>query len=118
MPPAAGYPAAGGYPAPGTPLQYSASPTNVLAVISLVAGICGLTVVPVFGAVTAIVTGHVARSQTARTGENGRVLATVGLCLGYVGLVRVIAAIGLILVLAGRVISVTSAPSVATLSVG
>ena len=39
------------------------------------------------GAIAAIVTGHIARSQIRRSGESGDGMALAGLILGYVGLV-------------------------------
>ncbi|HUX70072.1 MAG TPA: DUF4190 domain-containing protein [Cellulomonadaceae bacterium] len=80
-----------GYPPPGAAVAYSTRPTNVAAIVSLVAGICGFNVLPFVGSVIAVVAGHRARAQIARTGENGGRLATVGLWLGYVGLVLVVA---------------------------
>jgi hypothetical protein len=113
--PPSGRPSAGGYPAPGAPLQYAAQPTNVLAVVSLITGICGLTVIPFLGALAAVISGHVSLSQIARTGENGGALAKIGLWLGYVGLVLWVAIFVLLFAWAGHVVSVT--PS-APLSVG
>jgi len=75
-PQAAGYP--GGYaPAPGRR-------TNTLAIVSLVAGLCGFTVVPVLGSVAAIITGHMALREIRETGEEGTSFAKVGLWLGYI----------------------------------
>jgi len=75
-PQAAGYP--GGY-APG-PVRR----TNTLAIVSLVAGLCGFTVVPVLGSVAAIITGHMALREIRETGEEGTSFAKVGLWLGYI----------------------------------
>ena len=57
----------------------SASRTNVLAIASLLCGIFGLGPV-------AVVFGHVALSQIKRTGEGGRTFVTIGLTLGYLGI--------------------------------
>jgi hypothetical protein len=62
-------------------------PTNTLALISLVAGISSFVILPLIGAVIAIVTGHIARGQIKRTGESGSGMALAGLILGYVHLV-------------------------------
>jgi hypothetical protein len=69
MPPAQGHPQSypQGYPAP---------PTNTMAILSLIFAF-------VFWPL-AIVFGHIARKQIARTGEGGQGLATAGLVLGYV----------------------------------
>ena len=73
--------ASGGYAsAQGQPGAAGYAPrTNVPAVISLVFGILG-------GSVVAIVLGHISLSQTRRTGEGGRRMAIAGLVLGYAGL--------------------------------
>ena len=76
--------ASGGYAsAQGQPAAAGYAPrTNVPAVISLVFGILG-------GSVVAIVLGHIGVSQTRRTGEGGRGMAIAGLVLGYAGLLVV-----------------------------
>lgn len=53
--------------------------TNVLAIVALVTGILGMAIVPV-------VLGHISLNQIKRTGEGGKVLAIVGLVLGYLGI--------------------------------
>ncbi|MEV7183020.1 DUF1707 and DUF4190 domain-containing protein [Kitasatospora sp. NPDC093102] len=53
-------------------------PTNVLAVTSLVLGVCGFSL-------PAVVTGHIARSQIRRRGMNGDWAAVTGLVVGYAG---------------------------------
>lgn len=55
---------------------------NVLAIVSLVASILS----SFFFSIVAVVTGHIALRQIKRTGEQGRVLAIIGLVLGYLGL--------------------------------
>ncbi len=82
---------------PQQPAPYAvAPPTNTLAIISLVAGIASYVVLPVVGAIAAIITGHMARGQIRRTGESGNGLALAGLVLGYIHLV--LAAIGIVLI--------------------
>ena len=62
--------------------------TSVLAIISLVAGLCGWLPLPIIGSLVAIVTGHLARAEIRR--EPGRFegdgLAVAGLVLGYLAL--------------------------------
>ena len=58
--------------------------TNVLAIVSLVAGIAGLVFVPLIGGVVAVITGHIARKEIRTTGESGDGLAKGGLITGYV----------------------------------
>jgi peptidyl-prolyl cis-trans isomerase B (cyclophilin B) len=47
-----------------------------LSIVSLVTGIFGLAVIPV-------ILGHISLSQIKKTGEQGRVMAVIGLVLGY-----------------------------------
>lgn len=67
-------------PAPASPYTAAAAPagkpTNVLAIISLIAAF-------VF-APAAIICGHIALGQIKRTGEGGKPLAQWGTILGYV----------------------------------
>jgi len=71
---------AGAAPAP--------SRTSALAIASLVFGALSWMTLPVVGAIAAVVTGHLARSEIERSGGvlGGREFATVGLILGYVQL--------------------------------
>jgi len=61
------------------------SRTNGLAAVSLGFGI-GQFLIPIFGALVAIICGHVARAQIRRNGEQGDGLAIAGLVLGYLGI--------------------------------
>jgi len=62
--------------------------TSALAVVSLVFGIASWCVMPLVGAIVAVVCGHLARSEIRRSqGQiEGDGLAVVGLVLGYVQL--------------------------------
>jgi peptidyl-prolyl cis-trans isomerase B (cyclophilin B) len=64
---------------PYAPAQYLAPPrpTNVLAIISLIASCVGFTV-------PGIIMGHIALHQIKRTGEGGHGLALAGVIVGYV----------------------------------
>ncbi|MBH0098282.1 DUF4190 domain-containing protein [Salinibacterium sp. NSLL150] len=69
------------------PTPYAASPAgapvakwNVLSIISLVTSVLGLSLV-------GIILGHISLSQIKKTGEQGNVLAIIGLVLGYLGFV-------------------------------
>lgn len=77
-----------------------AASTNVLAIVSLVTGIAGLTFVPFFGSIAAVITGHISLNQLKRKQENGRGMALAGLITGYVGvgfmLLGLIALIGFV----------------------
>ena len=61
--------------------------TSSLAVVSLVAGILGWTLLPFLGSVAAVVTGHMARSEIRRAPDRleGDGLAIAGLVLAGVG---------------------------------
>jgi Domain of unknown function (DUF4190)/Domain of unknown function (DUF1707) len=76
-------------PAPAPPPQLArptfvrkTGSTNGLAIASLVAGLLWMWW---FGSVLAIVFGHLALNQIARSGQSGRGLAIAGLVLGYGG---------------------------------
>jgi hypothetical protein len=58
---------------------------STLAIISLVSGITGWSLVPFFGAIIAIITGHMARREITESGGQieGQGLANTGLALGY-----------------------------------
>ncbi len=65
---------------------YRQQPQNsILAIVSLVAGVAGWSIVPFFGALLAIVTGHMAQREIRESQGivEGRGLATAGLVLGY-----------------------------------
>jgi hypothetical protein len=62
------------------PVGPPAAKWNVLAIVSLVTSILLISL-------AGIITGHIALSQIKKTGEQGNVLAIIGLILGYLGLV-------------------------------
>jgi small-conductance mechanosensitive channel len=59
--------------------------TNNLAIVSLVSGILGWTLLPWIGSLVAIVTGHMARAEIRRNQETqeGDGLAIAGLIMGW-----------------------------------
>jgi len=63
------------------------APTNGLAIASMVVGLFWIWWI---GSVLAVVFGHVALKQIARTGQSGRGLAIAGLVLGYIGLATLV----------------------------
>lgn len=69
-----------------TPEPVTAPKTNILAIVALVTGIAGLTVIPFVSSIVAVVTGHMARKEVRRTGEQGDGLALAGLITGYIGI--------------------------------
>lgn len=86
-------------PVPYRPTTYPVGvrpSTNNLAAISLGFGL-GQIVFWFFGAIIAVVCGHVARSQIRKTGEQGDGMAVAGLALGYLGIAIPILVMALIL---------------------
>jgi uncharacterized protein YacL len=61
--------------------------TNVLAIVSLVTSIIGMSLI-------GVITGHIGLSQIKKSAEGGRGLALAGVIIGYIGL-----AIGLIILI-------------------
>ncbi len=82
------------------PPPMAVSQTSTLAIISLIAGICGWTVLPTLGAIVAVITGHMAKNEIrgSRGMLTGDGLATAGLVLGYIhlGLVAVGICLGIL----------------------
>jgi hypothetical protein len=78
------------YPPPSYPPPYQPAPVqnSTTAIISLIASLLGLTVFPLIGSVIGVITGHMAKSEIARSGGTlgGQGAATWGLILGYVGI--------------------------------
>lgn len=77
-------------------------PTSPLAIVSLVAGIATWIFLPVIGALTAIITGHIAKNKIRNNAEalKGSGMATAGLILGYLQIVLAIIPICVIVILA------------------
>jgi hypothetical protein len=98
---------------PAPPPMPLAAPkqTSTMAIVSLVSGILGWTLIPWLGSIVAIVTGHMARSEIKRNAETteGDGLAITGLVLGWtsflLGLLAILAVIlffgGIAVLLAG-----------------
>jgi hypothetical protein len=79
-------------PVPGVPPPAG---TNETAVQALKWGLLGLAIPP-FGALMAVILGHVARGDIRRTGERGAGFAVAALTVGY----GTLAAIGVLILLA------------------
>jgi hypothetical protein len=73
------YPSGGGH---------YAAPNSSMAVISLVAGIMGITLFPFLGSIIAVITGSMAKSEIrgARGALSGEGVATAGIVLGWIGI--------------------------------
>ena len=78
------------------PAAYLPVPTNTLAMVSLISGILSWVLAPVIGGVVAVITGHMAKREIRRTGEQGDGLATAGLILGYIHLAVVVLIAGFV----------------------
>ena len=64
-----------------TPAPIVSNPkTNTLAIVTLIAGILGFNII-------AVILGFVSLNQIKKTGEQGRVLAIIGLILGFIALI-------------------------------
>jgi len=68
--------------------NYEGIPNSTMSIISLVAGILGLTLFPVLGSIVAVITGPMAKKEIAESGGTlgGDRLAQVGTILGWVGI--------------------------------
>ncbi|WP_405372734.1 MULTISPECIES: DUF4190 domain-containing protein [unclassified Microbacterium] len=121
MPPAAPPQYSGpAYPAPGYATQgygggygYApARPTNALAIISLVAGIAGLSLLPFLGSIVAVITGHMSLRAIQTSQEGGRGMALAGTIIGWISLafyvLGTVAVIAWFLFIAGTVASTTT----------
>jgi hypothetical protein len=87
---------------PQYPQYQPVRPNSTLAIISIISAILGLTVLFGVGSVIAVVTGHMAKGEIARSGGTlgGEGAATWGLVLGYIGLALSVVGFCLIAVLA------------------
>jgi hypothetical protein len=73
------------YPYSGVP---QAAPNSTTAIISLIAGILGITVLPFIGSIVALITGYMAKKEIRESAGalGGDGLATGGLVLGWIGI--------------------------------
>lgn len=79
--------------------------TSTLAIISLIGGIAGWTLLPLLGSLVAIITGHMARAEIRREpGLQGDDLAIAGLVMGWANVViAVLTVLALLLFFGGLV---------------
>ncbi len=79
--------------------------TSTLAVVSLVAGILGWTLLPWLGSLGAIIAGHMARSEIRRSAGtiDGDGLAITGLVLGWGSVIITILGILVVVVFFGGI---------------
>jgi hypothetical protein len=78
-----------------------------MAIVSLITGILSWVVLPVVGAIAAVITGHLAKKEIRESGGwlTGDGMATAGLVLGYVHLA--LAVVGLCIMLISMVLGLT-----------
>ncbi|MEY2693927.1 MAG: hypothetical protein RL142_275 [Actinomycetota bacterium] len=70
-------------PAEKAPKQKPAAPKYDFTKLNTLAVVSAATAATGFGAVAAVITGHVSLSQIKRSGENGRGWAIAGIAAGY-----------------------------------
>lgn len=63
-------------------------PNSSMAIVSLIAGILGLTLFPVVGSIVAVITGPMAKKEIAASAGTlgGERLATAGMIMGWIGI--------------------------------
>ena len=79
--------------------QYTSSPpTNTMAIVSLVSGIASWFLLPLIGAIVAIVAGHMAHNEIKNSYgmQGGDGLAVAGLVLGYLNVLAACVTIAII----------------------
>ena len=87
------------------PLRQTGMPrqTSTTAIVSLVSGLLGWTLLPLIGSLVAIVTGHIARAEIRQNPEaiEGDGLAVAGLLLGYAAVAIAVASVIALIVFFG-----------------
>ncbi len=73
----------------------ASAPNNSTAIISLIAGILGLTLLPTIGSIAAVITGSMAKKEIQQSGgmQGGMGMAQAGLVLGWIGIILFIIAL-------------------------
>ncbi len=63
------------------------APNSSMAILSLIAGILGLTMFPVLGSIAALITGQMAKREINESGGTlgGEGLAQAGIIMGWIG---------------------------------
>ena len=72
-------------PPEGVPYQ---PPNSSMAIVSLIAGILGITLFPLLGSIVALITGYAARKEIQESAGAlaGDGMATAGLVMGWIGI--------------------------------
>jgi hypothetical protein len=99
---------------PYPPLAPAGPRTSTMAIISLIGGIAGWTVLPFLGSIAAIICGHIAKSEIKKSagmvGGNG--MATAGLIMGYLSIALGVCLICVLVILPLLGVSLISIPAI------
>jgi hypothetical protein len=99
---------------PYPPLPPAGPRSSTMAVISLIGGIAGWTVLPFLGSIAAIIFGHIAKSEIKKSagtvGGNG--MATAGLIMGYLSIALGVCLICVLVILPLLGVSLISLPAI------
>ncbi|MEP6908721.1 MAG: DUF4190 domain-containing protein [Pseudoxanthomonas sp.] len=75
-----------------------------LAIVSLISGILGWSLLPLIGSIVAVITGHLARKEIRRNPAlDGDVMAVIGLVLGWLAIVGAIIGVVAFIMLFGGI---------------
>jgi Domain of unknown function (DUF4190) len=99
---------------PYPPVSPAGPRTSTMAIISLIGGIAGWTVVPFLGSIAAIICGHIAKNEIKKSagtvGGNG--MATAGLIMGYLSIALGVCLICVLVILPLLGVSLISIPGI------
>ena len=86
----------------------SSSQTSTMAIVSVISGVLSWVALPFIGAVVAIITGHMARTEIKNNpGMQGNGLALAGLILGYLHVVVFCGGLLLFLLIFGGIVGLS-----------
>jgi hypothetical protein len=102
--------------------QSTVPPNSTMAIVSLVAGILGLSIVPGIASVVAIITGNMAMKEIRESGGSlgGEGMARVGIILGWIAVALAVVGIccALIAVAFPFVLAIFATPTTSFLPAG
>jgi uncharacterized membrane protein SpoIIM required for sporulation len=83
------------------PNQIPQTRNSTMAIVSLISGIAGWSLLPFLGSIVAIITGHIAQGEIKKSGGmiTGKGMATAGLILGYLSVALGLCALCLTIIL-------------------
>ena len=89
-------------------MNTSAKETSVMAIVSLVSGILGWTLLPWLGSIVAVITGHMARKEIRSNldTKEGDGLALAGLIMGWSMIILSIVTLIIIILFFGGLLAV------------